>query len=483
MPRLHHAAPRRAAGDTPSAIAAVTAGDDLIRLRDGVHDVDAGDGADRILARDIGASLLAGGGGDDVIRLDSAVRGSTLRGGEGDDVLRIRAPSTAAEGGAGDDVFRLDGGLAGGSVIVDAEGRNRLVIDSGVPPGFRREAGGDDLHILLGGGTAFDPTRDVVWKDFFGHAQNSVNGLDLAAITALIGGPGPDPDMPSLAQQMNAANAVYSRDYAKLPPDLAPFLVAGQHLALEVTDAGFYAATFVTPENQLLIAFEGTHISGLSTQPTFVAAQIAADVMIFLGQVPPAFLIAETFTAAALLAAAGAGIAAEDVFVTGHSLGAGIAMHVGAVLDMAGMTFAAPGITAATIPPGQPSRLVNYVEYGDPVGNYSANPDVLGAFVQSPDILRYGDATYVGDPLAAVSLAAAGSLFGPGTTPAENAAGIVALAALAAEYHPLERYAADLGVVLADPHDPGSANLLPLVLAALANAGFPLPTASENVIG
>ena len=26
-------------------------------------------------------------------------------------------------------------------------------------------------------------------------------------------------------------------------------------------------------------------------------------------------------------------------------------------------------------------KLVNYVEYGDPVGNYSANPPVLGGFL------------------------------------------------------------------------------------------------------
>lgn len=161
MAGQHHGASPHGPG--PSATPAPvpnpgTSGDDLIRLDGGVHVIDALDGADRILALDIGASLL--------------------------------------EGGAGDDVFRLDGAAAAGPVIVDGEGRNRLTIDGAAPPTFRREAGGDDLHVILGGGTAFDPTRDVVWKDFFDHPLNRVNGLGVAEIEALIGDPGPHPACP-----------------------------------------------------------------------------------------------------------------------------------------------------------------------------------------------------------------------------------------------------------------------------------------------
>jgi hypothetical protein len=458
-----------------------TPGDDVLQLRGGQHTVLAGEGRDRIAAREIGPSLLDGGAGDDVVRLHSGAPGSTLRGGEGDDRLVVRAPGTLVEGGAGDDLFRLDAATAGGTVILDGEGRNALRIDAGgAPPAFRREAGGgDDLHVILGGGgTAFDPARDVVWKDFFENPLNRVNGLTAETIAAgLAPGPaGPPPaEAPSLAQFMNAANAVYSRDYGRLPADLAPFLVGGEHLALEVTAAGFYGAAFVTPENQLVVSFEGTHISALETQPEFVTAQIAADLQIYLGQVPPAFTIAEAFTEAALLAAAAEGIAPGDVFVTGHSLGAGTAMYVAARLDLAGMTFAAPGIAAAAIPAGgAESKLVNYVEYGDPVGNYSANPPVLGDFLYSPDILRFGEASYIGDPLGGLGLAAAASLFAPGATEAQQAAGLAALAGLAAEYHPLTTYAADLGVTLADPGDPGSAGLLPAILAALATLGLPM---------
>ena len=91
---------------------------------------------------------------------------------------------------------------------------------------------------------------------------------------------------------------------------------------------------------------------------------------------------------------------------------------------------------------------MNYVEYGDPLGNYSATPAPAQDYLFSNDILRFGQPTFIGDPLAGIALRAAGSLLGPGSTDAEMLEGVLALAALAREYHVLTRYAADLGVVL-----------------------------------
>ncbi|WP_431271683.1 hypothetical protein [Dankookia sp. P2] len=158
---------------------------------------------------------------------------------------------------------------------------------------------------------------------------------------------------------------------------------------------------------------------------------------------------------AALAAAAALGIPETAVFLTGHSLG-GEALFVAAQLDLAGETYGAPGIPAATIPAGAVSQLTNYVERGDPVGNYSAVPDVLNGFVQSPDILRFGPPSYLGGEAAGLALQAAGLLFGPGTTPDENAAGTVAIGGLASQYHVLTTYAADLDVTLQNPGEPDS---------------------------
>ena len=445
-------------------------GNDRIRLNGGEDIAHAGGGDDRIIAIGVGRSLLDGGDGNDVIRLTSTAAYGTVLGGAGNDRIHVDAPAAMLYGGAGNDRYWLNGATTGGTVITDTEGHNRLWIDNGgLTLGFERVSHGDSLYILLGGGDTYDRARDVVWVNFFANPYNRIDGLRTAEVedlTITFVPPIPPAELtPTIPEFINAANWAYSRDTGNFPADLRPFEANGQHLALEVTPDGFYGAAFLTPLNQVIVAFEGTHLSAFSTDPVFVAAQVAADGQIYLGEAPAAYADALAFTQSVLAAAAARGIMAEDVFVTGHSLGAAEAMVVAAQLDLAGTTFAAPGIPAASIPAGQASKLLNYVEYGDPLGNYSANPNRLGGFLYSDDILRFGDATYLGDPLAGLALEAAGALFGPGTTPAENATGLGLLASLVAKYHVLTAYAADLGVTLGDP---GALGDVTGVLAALS---------------
>ncbi len=456
-----------------------TPGDDIVLLGEGVHSILAGDGNDLIRARGAGPSLLDGEGGDDRIVLIDGLAGSTLRGGDGSDVLKLRGTGAILEGGDGDDRYVVDA-ASGGTVIVDDAGANRLVIKDAATISYRQEAGGDDLHILLGDG-AFDPTRDIVWKDFFANPLNKVNGLSTAEIDALA----PDPTEPlalgpTIAEMIYASESAYSRVNTGLPDGLVPFTVFGTPVELEVTAAGFYGRALLNENNDLIIAFEGTAISQIDTKTEFVTAQIVADAMIYLGMVPPAFDIAVDFTGTVMAAAALSGITPDNVFVTGHSLGAGIAMYVGAQLDLAGMTFAAPGIAASAIPDGQPSKLVNYVEYGDPVGNYANNPAVMGPLLYSPDILRYGDAEYLGDPLALLALAGFSDAFGPGHSTAEQATALAGLVGLAATYHPLTTYAGDLGVTLpaGDPLTPEQI----ATIVAIASAAIATLTAPDSVL-
>lgn len=455
-------------------------GSDRLVLREGDYTARGRDGDDRIVAEGVGRSVLDGGAGDDVIRLLSAAPHSILLGGDGDDRIRADAPGSLIYGGEGDDRYVLRGDTAGGAVIVDSEGRNRLRIDTDGPIGFSRVEGSDDLRILLGGDGTYDRARDVVWADFFANPSNRVNDLRTAEVAALaVAEPSPPPPpttVPTLAEFINAANWAYARDEGNIPAGLRPLEVDGEHLAREVTDSGFYGAAFLTPDDQVIVAFEGTHLSALDDDPEFVLAQVAADLQLYLGLVPTAFSDTYAFTLAALTAAEGQGIAADDVFVTGHSLGAGEAAYAAATFGLAGQTFAAPGIPAGVIPAGRVSELTNFVERGDPVGNYSANPNYLGDFLYSDQILRFGDATYIGNPLARLALEAAGALFGPGTTPQRNAEGLGLLAGLAAEYHVLTTYAEDLGVTLDDPDAYGgigldAAGLLAAVRALLAGGG------------
>jgi hypothetical protein len=257
---------------------------------------------------------------------------------------------------------------------------------------------------------------------------------------------------PTVSEFINAAHWTYERDYGDLPADLQPFRVDGRHLALEVTRNGFYGAAFLTPSDQVVVAFEGTFLSNLSGAPELVLAQLVADRQLHRGQAPAALGDALQFTRGVLDAADARGIAAEDVFVTGHSLGGAEAAYVAAQLGLAGTTFGAPGIPAASIPEGASSRLVNYVEYGDPVGNYSANPNRLDGFLRSDQILRFGEPTYLGEANEeGAALESAGLLFGPGATEWDKLQGLGILTGLATEFHRLLAYAADLGVPLDGP--------------------------------
>ena len=161
------------------------AGDDRIRLRVGEEIAHAGAGDDEIRAYGVGRSFLDGEDGNDVIRLVSTAPGHTLHGGRGDDRIIADAPASMIYGGEGDDVFRLSEESAGGTVITDPEGRNRLRIDAEGPIGFERVGGSSNLYVLLDGGETYDRTRDVVWLGFFANPDNQVNGLRTAKVAEL----------------------------------------------------------------------------------------------------------------------------------------------------------------------------------------------------------------------------------------------------------------------------------------------------------
>ena len=389
------------------------AGHDRILLRGGEDIAHAGAGNDVIRAIGVGRSLLDGGEGDDRITLTSAAPYGMVHGGPGNDrIQRGRARRHALRRRRQRLAIRSRGDTAGGTVITDAEGRNRLRIDNGdTPLGFERVPNSDNLYILLGGGETYDRSRDVVWVDFFASPDNRVNGLTTAMVAdrATTFRPVPEaPIEPTTAEFVNAAYWAYGRDEGDYPADLRPFEVDGRHLALEITEDGFYGAAFLTPDDQVIVAFEGTNLSALEDDPVFVAAQVAADIQIYFGLVPDAYGHALDFTDTVIEAAAAQGIGAAEVFVAGHSLGAAQAQYVAAQLGLAGQTYGGPGLADEAIPAAATSRLVNYVEYGDPIGNYSADPNYLGGFLFSDEVLRFGDATYVGDPLARLALEAAG---------------------------------------------------------------------------
>ncbi len=251
---------------------------------------------------------------------------------------------------------------------------------------------------------------------------------------------------PSTSDFLSAANAAYSGDPAGTSG--LSVLTGARGGSVEATRPaeGFHGVALETASGQVIISFEGTALGSLQTRPKFVQAQIAGDEAIANGQDAAAYADALRFANRAVAVAEAQGTAPSDIFVAGHSLGGAQAEYVAVKTGLAGETFGAPGIPSADINSGLPSRLTNFVDYGDPVGNYSDNPDHVGNLLMGEGIERYGRPTYVGQQSDARSLTAAGKLYGTSTVGSAAAAGLVVQGI--ANHHLIEDYAADLGVTL-----------------------------------
>lgn len=282
--------------------------------------------------------------------------------------------------------------------------------------------------------------------------------------------------LPSTSDLVNAAHAAYYNGNG-LPPNLSLLEVNGQPLTMRTDATGFFGAAFRTSSGQIIVAFEGTDLDDFEDNPLFVVSQVVADYQIYLGQTPLAYSDALSFTQTVLSAAAAQGYAQSDVFLSGHSLGAAHVQYVAAQTGLSGHSYGGPGISTNVIPAGRTSGLVNYVEYGDPVGNYSANPNREGPFLYSDQIVRYGSATYLGNPLDALQLEVAGQFFSPGSSDAARLAGAALFADAAYDHHLLVHYAADLGVTLAgaslDTNTLGPTDALRIITGIL-NDGTPV---------
>ena len=251
---------------------------------------------------------------------------------------------------------------------------------------------------------------------------------------------------PSTSDFLAAADAAYSGDPAGTSGLSVLTGVDGAPLAATKPADGFHGVALETASGQVIVSFEGTALGSLQTRPTFVQAQIAGDEAIAEGQDAAAYADALRFAHRAVAAAEAQGISRADIFVDGHSSGGAEAEYVAAKTGLGGDTFGAPGIPSADIDGGLPSHLTDFVDYGDPVGNYSDNPDRVGHLLMGDGIERYGLPTYVGQASDAGSLAAAGRLYGSSDVGSAAAAGLVVQGI--ADHHLIEDYASDLGVTL-----------------------------------
>ncbi|MGU3538785.1 calcium-binding protein [Methylobacterium sp. A54F] len=253
--------------------------------------------------------------------------------------------------------------------------------------------------------------------------------------------------------------------------------VDGQPLTARVDANGFFGAAFVTSAGQVIIAFEGTDLGSFEDDPEFAIAQVLADYQIYLAQSPPAYGDALSFTQTAIAAATAQGYARSDIYLSGHSLGAAEVQYVAAQTGLSGATFGGPGIPLTTIPAGRVSSLTNYVEFGDPVGNFSSNPNYEAPFLSNDQVVRYGDPTYIGDPLDRLEVQGAAAFFYPGAPDSVKAVGAGLFLTAAYEHHLLIHYAEDLNTSLAGSTS-GADNVSPAqaaqIIASVLNDGVPI---------
>ena len=224
---------------------------------------------------------------------------------------------------------------------------------------------------------------------------------------------------PTVAQFLNASAAAYV--LGGTPGGLVPFTVNGFQLSKTNLFTGMVAKTWVTPEGQVIIAYQGTTGgSHLLFNPLITISQILADIqVIFTRTTPPAFYDALRFADRVLVEAALQGYTADNVFVTGHSLGGWEAQFVAQQLGLAGIGFEAPGINTRTPGNGADSLFVNIGTYGSTAPYMATDLPGLQPFMPAyvpggGSKPHYGPIVMIGDPAAMTPLYNASALWGKG---------------------------------------------------------------------
>ena len=232
---------------------------------------------------------------------------------------------------------------------------------------------------------------------------------------------------PSKAEFYNASQAVYHDNpndtlISTAPPPLTGLKVLLDSKAVDpgwLSD-GFFGQAFQDKAGNIIIAFEGSILDPKDPaySTTFGAGSRAADLALLkyglgLPQTPAAFSDALVF-----VSQVESEFGSKNVYLTGHSLGGAEAEFVASQTGLNGVTFGAPGVLPNSV---MTSSFLNYVDYGDPVGNFWNH---------------YGLVAHVGSPANAAVL----------TIDEINAleTGLLTLADAVTQYHPLAHYAAEL---------------------------------------
>lgn len=268
----------------------------------------------------------------------------------------------------------------------------------------------------------FAPIDDAIFIAF--RRLEHLAGLDATPTTQPIPptmtytgwAPGPTP---TVAQFLNAAAAEYV--LGGVPGGLRQFTVNGVPMTSTNVLTGESAQVWVTPQNQIIIAYQGTTGgTNLLFNPLIAISQIVTDLQVlYTNTTPRAFTDALRFQQRVQAAAALQGYSASDIFVTGHSLGGWEAEYVSQQTGLGGIGFESPGINSIVEHNGANSGFVNIETYGDPAAYFSSDLPGLQPFMPAyvpagGTKPHYGPIVMIGDPTAVAPLFNSSALYGYG---------------------------------------------------------------------
>jgi YVTN family beta-propeller protein len=170
---------------------------------------------------------------------------------------------------------------------------------------------------------------------------------------------------------------------------------------------GFAAAEFADSQGNIIIANEGAHYaSPFGTATPYENGSLLAQTEILAGRSPAALNDAVDFAQYVKAHASGT----VPIYVTGFDLGGVEAQAEAQALQSGvtgGLTFGASGLPGYTMS-GSGSGIVNIVDYGDGIGNWSSDPGGELASLAPAGTNHYGSVDLVGNAAsAAVPLLAA----------------------------------------------------------------------------
>lgn len=218
-----------------------------------------------------------------------------------------------------------------------------------------------------------------------------------------------DPNAPTINQLIETATAVEGTNFYTVPdvaddsvkPYNVPVPGIEAQLSAYDTGTGMNARVFITNQNKLIVAFSGWNPTNIPTDlGAFVQDEGSITEKVNEGQKN-----AVAFTRLVYFIAKNDNKQVSDIYVAGHSTGAGEAQYVGQQLGFGGVASEGTGIPNDTNAVGKGDNFISFVNFGDVWGSYASdvpnNPlDVIGG-PKEGSLPHYGKLIMVGDEVHA----------------------------------------------------------------------------------